>query len=87
MAADNKALLVLEDGTVHRGVEYGAVGQTRACGATAVGAQDRVRDRGGRGGGRRGGGHRPQRCHYSSSDQYAGRKRSHPCHAVTVRLV
>ncbi|KXO87691.1 carbamoyl-phosphate synthase small subunit [Tsukamurella pulmonis] len=28
MAADNKALLVLEDGTVHRGVEYGAVGQT-----------------------------------------------------------
>lgn len=28
MAADNKALLVLEDGTVHRGVEFGAVGQT-----------------------------------------------------------
>ncbi|GAB3127551.1 glutamine-hydrolyzing carbamoyl-phosphate synthase small subunit [Tsukamurella serpentis] len=28
MAADNKALLVLEDGTVHRGAEYGAVGQT-----------------------------------------------------------
>jgi carbamoyl-phosphate synthase small subunit len=28
MAADNKALLVLEDGTVHRGVEFGAEGQT-----------------------------------------------------------
>ncbi|TWS17950.1 glutamine-hydrolyzing carbamoyl-phosphate synthase small subunit [Tsukamurella asaccharolytica] len=28
MAADNTALLVLEDGTVHRGVEFGAVGQT-----------------------------------------------------------